>query len=70
MNGRIKHYQKILAAEFGEEWMERQKVRAKRVVKDSQIDFVKMRLGFEAKYKKLMADHGFETWGQLLRERR
>ena len=65
-NGRIKLYQKILAEMHGQEWMDQQKIRAKRNIKDINIDFVKMEHGFNKAYKRMMEQHGFHTWGQLL----
>ena len=66
MHGRQKRYRKILAEIHGEEWMANRERRAKRVIKDSQIDFVKLQKGFESKYKVMMESYGFHTWKQLL----
>ena len=66
MHGWQKKYRKILAERHGEEWMAKRERRAKRVIKNDQIDFVKMRKGFERMYKKMMEQHGFHTWSQLL----
>jgi hypothetical protein len=66
-HGCQKEYRKILAVRYGEEWMANRERRAKRVIPDNHIDFVKLKDGFERKYKKLMEAHGFKTWGQLLK---
>ena len=66
LHGHQKKYRKILAERYGQEWMDMMERRAKRVIKNDQIDFVKMRKGFERRYKKMMERHGFHTWSQLL----
>lgn len=65
-HGSQKKFRKILAERHGEEWMQNQERRAKRIIRDSEIDFVKLRNGFERMYNKLMQKHGFKTYSELL----
>ena len=70
LHGRQQRYREILAQRHGPEWMENRLRRAKRVIKDNQIDFEKLQLGFDRMYKKAMQGRGIRTWSQLLQEGR
>lgn len=69
-HGDQKNYRRILAERYGEKWMAERERRAKRVIPDSRIDFVKLQKGFECKYQKLMRLQGYRTWSELLQQGR
>ena len=69
-HGRRKLFEKKLVARYGQEWMDARKVRSKRVIKDNQIDFVKLRAGIKRMTEKIYRKYGYRTFGEILQEGR
>lgn len=67
-NGEPVKFQKRLAEIHGEEWVEKRKIRGLRVVKDHQIDYVKLQRGIERMRNKLFRKHNYKTFGEILQE--
>ena len=68
--GRRELFEKKLVARYGQEWMDARKVRSKRVIKDNQIDFVKLRAGIKRMTEKIYRKYGYRTFGEILQEGR
>ena len=69
-HGRRELFEKKLVARYGQEWMDARKVRSKRVIKDNQIDFVKLRAGIKRMTEKIYRKYGYRTFGEILQEGR
>ena len=68
MHGRHKLYRKIMVRKHGKEWVLNRAIRARRVIKNNQIDFVKLRKGIKSMLEKIYRKHGYETFGEILRD--
>jgi len=66
MHGCHKKYRKIMVERHGEDWVENREIRAKRVIKDSQIDYDKLLKGLKRMNINLMRKHGFKTFSEIL----
>ena len=62
MHGCHKKYRKLMVEEYGEDWVVNREIRAKRVIKDSQIDYDKLLKGIKRMKKNLLRKHGFRTF--------
>jgi len=69
-HGQPQLYRKKMIKLFGKEWVEERKRRAKRVIKNNQIDFAKLRAGIKRMTEKLYRKHGYKTFGEILQEGR
>jgi len=67
-HGQPKIYKKKMVELFGESWVEERKRRAKRVIKDSQIDYAKLRAGIKRMTEKIYRKYGYKTFGEILQE--
>ena len=67
-HGRHKTYRKIMVAKHGEEWVLNREYRSKRVIKNNQIDFIKLRKGIKRMLEKIYRKHGYRTFGEILAE--
>ncbi len=70
MHGQPKQYRKRMVAKHGEEWVLNRKRRAKRVIKNNQIDFVKLRAGIKRMTEKIYRKHDYKTFGEILQDGR
>jgi len=72
---RIKHgeeakFKKKLAAIHSEEWVVQRKIRGNRVIKDNQVDWDKLLAGIKRMRDTLLRNHGYKTFGEILKEAR
>ena len=68
MHSQPKIYKKKMIDLYGEQWVEERKRRAKRVIKDNQIDYKKLRAGIKRMTEKIYRKHGYKTFGEILQE--
>lgn len=68
LHGRHKNYRKKMVKIHGEEWVQNREQRAKRIIKNNQIDFVKLRAGIKRMTEKLYRKYGYKTFGEILQE--
>ena len=68
MHGRRKKYEQMLVDRYGQEWMDNRKRRAKRVIHNDQIDFVKLRKGIKRMTDKIYHKYGYKTFSEILQE--
>lgn len=67
-DGRYKTYRKRMVAKHGEEWVLNRKRRAKRVIPNNKIDFVKLRAGIKRMTEKIYRKYGYKTFSEILQE--
>ena len=68
MHSQPKIYKAKMIKLYGEQWVEERKRRAKRVIKDNQIDYKKLRAGIKRMTEKIYRKHGYKTFGEILQE--
>ena len=66
MHGRRKIFEKKLVARYGQEWMDKRKLRAKRTIPNASIDFEKLRAGIKRMAKNMYHKHGYKTFYEIL----
>ena len=67
-HGRRKLYEKKLVARYGQKWMDNRKLRAKRTIPNTAIDFEKLRAGIKRMTDKVYRKHGYKTFSEILQE--
>lgn len=66
-HGERKKYEKIMIQKFGKKRVEQMKIEAKKIIHNDEMDFAVLTEEYKDKYKKLMREHGFKTWSELLK---
>lgn len=67
-DGRIQKYEKLMITKYGAEEFEQMKIASRNIIQDKDMDFKEIAKTYKEKYEKLLREHGYKTWGELLRQ--
>lgn len=68
LHGCHKKYRKKMVEKYSEDWVLNRERRSKRVIKNNQINFAKLRAGIKRMTQKIYRKHGYKTFGDILQE--
>lgn len=65
-HGEPQKYTKVMIARHGEEWWEKMQVEVKKIIQDKDMDFPGQAAKYKRKCEKLLREHGFKTFSEIL----
>ena len=68
LHGNTKKYEQVIIERYGQEWLDEERIKAKRVIQDKDMKFEGKAIEYKRRHKELMESNGHYTLSDRLKE--